>query len=488
MRQFVGPLLQLHAQSVPRRHFNVIQRGNDKEAEALFALLGFGKEGEAHRIRRTRDELRQGYLREAMKLKDPEHDKGEAATLSKLRRAYMLLSDDQFRARYSAHHCASPDAMLHVHVDGGQTAANFNPEHQHFDFVDHTLSSPASSLSSSSVQRSFGDFTGPFQSATGVSSASADAKAYNPCESRTARNGQCINFVLRISFDESILGCTKTIVYEKHVTCTLCGGDGRQTLKKQRRCPQCRGRGSAHLPSATYHIERSCGYCGGEGVAPQPKCGACGGAGVLTGRTVKVTIDVRPGTTTMTVRRFRGKGHDGVRGGSAGDLLVTVLVQDHRLFHRDGLDLHIVLPIPLSIALLGGIVSVPTLRGAHPLRIPPCARNGERLTIEGHGACLDGVSDAVTAGEVEVGDVSGEPHEKNRNQHQQQRPQGHLYVHLLVVIPKRDELTGAQRCALQKFTAETQKKSNIDNICGDDEETPASLKQRFRHWLVKPSL
>ncbi|RNF23184.1 putative chaperone DNAJ protein [Trypanosoma conorhini] len=480
MRRFVAPLSQLHAQSVPRRHFNVIQRGNDQEAESLFALLGFGTESEAHRVRRTREELRQGYLREAMKLKDPQHDGREAMKLAELQRAYALLADDQFRARYAAHHCVSPDALLHVHVDGGQTAANFNPEHQSFDFVDHTFSSPASSLSSSSVQRSFGDFSGPFQSATGVSSTPADAKAYSPRDSRTAENGQCINFMLRISFDESILGCTKTAVYEKRVTCSRCGGDGRQTLKKQRKCPQCRGRGSTHLPSATYHIERACRYCGGEGVAPPPKCGTCGGAGVLQGHTVSVPIDVRPGTTTMTLRRLRGKGHDGVRGGSAGDLIVTVLVQDHRLFHRDGLDFHMVLPIPLSIALLGGVVSVPTLRGAHPLRVPPCARNGERLTLEGHGASLEGVSNALASAEVAAEGVSAQS-----QQQQQQRRRGHLYVHLLVVIPKREELTGAQRCALEKFTAEQEKEGGAKGLSEEEEETAASLKQRFRHWLTK---
>ncbi|EAN91637.1 putative chaperone DNAJ protein [Trypanosoma cruzi] len=475
------PLLQRHAQSIPRRHFNVIQRGNDREVESLFALLGFGKESEVERVRRTRDELRQGYLREAMKLKDPQRNAKDAAKLADLRRAYTLLSDDQFRARYASHHCVSPDATLHVHVDGGQKAANFNPEHQSFEFVDHALSFSSSSLLSSCAQRSFGDFTGPFQSATGVYSSPADAHPYQPRESSTPQNGNSINFMLRISFDESILGCTKSAVYEKDITCSQCSGDGRQVLNRPRKCPQCRGRGSTHLPSATYHIERSCGYCGGKGVAPPPKCGRCGGAGVIRGHTVSVPIDVRPGTTTMTVRRFRGKGHDGVRGGNAGDLIVTVLVQEHRLFHRDGIDLHMVLPIPLSVALLGGVVSVPTLHGAQTLRIPPCVRNGQRLTMDGQGVCLDGESDAAEKNNLEACEGLANP----KQQHcQQQRRRGHLYVHLLVVIPRREELTGAQRCALESFAAEGEGGINQENGEREEQETPASLKQRFRHWMT----
>ncbi|KEG06766.1 putative chaperone DNAJ protein [Trypanosoma grayi] len=284
--------------------------------------------------------------------------------------------------------------------------------------------------------------------------------------------------MLRVSFDESILGCTKTAVYEKNLKCARCGGAGRQVLKRPRRCPQCRGRGSTHLPSATYHIERVCGYCGGNGSALPPKCGACGGNGVVVGETVRVPIDVRPGTTTMTVWRLRGKGHDGVRGGAAGDLVVTLLVQEHRLFHRDGLDLHMLLPVPLSIALLGGVVSVPTLQGPQPLRVPPCVRNGQRLTMDGHGVRLDG-SGSDNGGALETDAADGLKASAPQQQ-QQQRQCGHLYVTLLVVIPRREELTGAQRCALENFAAAAEDGS----ATAGEEETPASLKRRFGHWLT----
>ncbi|KAH9601214.1 Chaperone DnaJ [Trypanosoma melophagium] len=464
--------------SIGRRHYNVIQRGNDCEVKSLFALLGFEKDSEAHRIRRTREELRQGFIREAMKLKDPQHNTKDAEKLAELKKAYTLLSDERFRAQYAGHHYVSPDASLHVLVDGGQVSANFNPEHRSFHFVDHVLSasSDPSSSSNSDAQRSFGDFSGSFRSATGISENPADARPYNPREERTAVNGTSINFMLRVSFDESILGCTKTAIYEKNVTCSRCNGEGRQMLKNPRKCPQCRGRGSTHLPSATYHIERQCRYCGGDGHAPPPKCSTCRGTGVLTGQTVHVPIDVRPGTSTITVRRLRGKGNDGVRGGTAGDLIVTLLVQEHRLFHRDGLDLHMVLPIPLSTALLGGVVSVPTLRGLQPLRVPPCVRNGQKIAMNGYGVQLDNSSVNIESEESGKDDATS-PYEPQKKQKTQPLC-GHLYIHLLVVIPKRDELTGMQRNALEQFVG-----LDVQNENHDADQNPSALKQRFIQWI-----
>ncbi|KAG8342198.1 putative chaperone protein DNAj [Trypanosoma vivax] len=465
-------------QQVQKRQFNVIQRGNDRQLDSLFTLLGFGKDSEARRAQRSRSELRQGFIHEAMKLKDPKNSVEDAAKMAKLCEAYKLLSDDRFRSQYASHHYASPDAMLHVRVDGGQVAANFNPEHQSFEFVNHALSfasTAASQRVSSDAQRSFGDFTGPYQSAVGATSEFTEVRQHNPREAKTVLNGSNVNFTLRISFDESVLGCTKTVVYEKNVLCTHCGGHGRTKLARHRKCPQCRGRGSINLPSATYHIERQCTYCSGDGHAPAPKCSVCGGVGVTTGHTVSVPVDVRPGTTSMTVRRIRGKGHDGARGGASGDLVVTVLVQEHRLFHRDGMNLHLVMPIPLSVALLGGVVNVPLLDGQYPMRVPPCVRSGQHIVLVGKGVCPD--NSACT---FKVSSAEGDAENYKEQQQVTAEKRGDLYVHLLVVIPRGDELTGAQRCALEAFMV----KRDCDHEAAQQEITPVELKKQFRHWLT----
>ncbi|CCD16886.1 unnamed protein product [Trypanosoma congolense IL3000] len=173
----------------------------------------------------------------------------------------------------------------------------------------------------------------------------------------------------------------------------------------------------------------------------------------------------------MTVYRLRGKGNDGTRGGAAGDLIVTVLVQEHRIFHRDGLDLHMVLPISISTALLGGVVPVPLPHAACSVRVPPCARNGQRIRLAGKGVGLDGSRPAVVGDDG--GGTGNSPHGSTRS------GCGDLYVHLLVVIPKGEDLTGRQRCVIEKFV-ECAESNESDT---SDEATPASLKERFRHWF-----
>ena len=81
-----------------------------------------------------------------------------------------------------------------------------------------------------------------------------------------------------------------------------------------------------------------------------------------------------------------GKGSVGRRRGSTGDLYVTVAVDPHPLFRRDGDDLHLVLPVAVHEAALGARVDVPTISGPARVRIPPGAQSGQRFRLRGRGA------------------------------------------------------------------------------------------------------
>ena len=48
-----------------------------------------------------------------------------------------------------------------------------------------------------------------------------------------------------------------------------------------------------------------------------------------------------------------GEGEAGMAGGPPGDLYVQVEVRPHPIFRRDGNDLHVVVPIPMTRAALG---------------------------------------------------------------------------------------------------------------------------------------
>jgi len=84
--------------------------------------------------------------------------------------------------------------------------------------------------------------------------------------------------------------------------------------------------------------------------------------------------------------RVPGKGSVGGRGGPPGDLYVTVGVDAHRLFRREGDDLHLVVPVAVHEAALGARVDVPTIRGSARVRIPPGTQSGQRFRLRGRGA------------------------------------------------------------------------------------------------------
>ncbi|HEX4055553.1 MAG TPA: DnaJ C-terminal domain-containing protein [Tepidisphaeraceae bacterium] len=98
------------------------------------------------------------------------------------------------------------------------------------------------------------------------------------------------------------------------------------------------------------------------------------------------TIDIRiPGGVKDGSRvRVKGRGQAGI-GGEAGDLFIITKVTPHPYFQRDGLDVHLELPISLYEAVAGAKVDVPTLDGQRTLTIPPNTSSGAKLRIKSHG-------------------------------------------------------------------------------------------------------
>lgn len=99
------------------------------------------------------------------------------------------------------------------------------------------------------------------------------------------------------------------------------------------------------------------------------------------------TLDVRipPGIESGRNIRLRGQGGPGHAGGPAGDALIEVQVEPHAHFTRDGLDIHLDLPISLGEAVLGATVSVPTIDGPVQLKVPKSANTGRKLRLKERG-------------------------------------------------------------------------------------------------------
>ncbi len=97
------------------------------------------------------------------------------------------------------------------------------------------------------------------------------------------------------------------------------------------------------------------------------------------------TIEVRIPQGIADGQNIRLKGQGGSEFGTPRDLILKIRVQPHRVFSRQGNDLHVRLPITLAEAVLGAKVDVPTPNGTAVVTIPPGTSSGSRLRVRGQG-------------------------------------------------------------------------------------------------------
>jgi len=127
-----------------------------------------------------------------------------------------------------------------------------------------------------------------------------------------------------------------------------------------------------------------CASCGGTGRIQNVLCSACRGSGAVA-RLKRLEVKIPPGVKDGARVRIAGKGEPGYAGGKSGDLYLVTSVKPHRLFERKDDNLHVEVAIPLTVAVLGGEVQVPTLKGKLALKIPPETQNGRAFRLAGQG-------------------------------------------------------------------------------------------------------
>jgi len=102
---------------------------------------------------------------------------------------------------------------------------------------------------------------------------------------------------------------------------------------------------------------------------------------------VRVPVGTREGQAI----RLKGLGESGAAGGQDGDAMITVNIEPHPYFRRDGRDIHLDLPITLNEALHGAKVKVPTLHAPVTMVIPPGANAGQVFRLKGKGIPSHGI-------------------------------------------------------------------------------------------------
>lgn len=239
---------------------------------------------------------------------------------------------------------------------------------------------------------------------------------------RERKKGRDVEYVVDIPFETAVKGGKISISVPITEECATCGGDGTAPGAGLRTCEECGGSGEVSFGQPGFAVKRPCPACFGRGRIPDRPCPSCQGRGEVR-QSRKISVTVPKGSDDTTRLRISGQGEKGVSGGSPGDLLLSFRVKAHRFFRREGLDIHVTIPINVVQATLGSRVKVRTISGKRVvLRIPPGTQSGTRFRVRGQG--------------VEKGDRIGDQ-----------------YVEVKVEIP--DELSEEELAAMEKFAAAT---------------------------------
>ncbi len=122
-----------------------------------------------------------------------------------------------------------------------------------------------------------------------------------------------------------------------------------------------------------------------------------------------VRVRIPKGADTGSLLRVPGKGSPGRNGGPPGDLVIETVLRPHPHLRREGLDLHLDLPITLSEAYNGGTVDVPTFDGPVVLKIPPRTQQRAKLRLRGKGVSRkDERGDMIVSLDVRMPDTQDE--------------------------------------------------------------------------------
>jgi DnaJ-class molecular chaperone len=128
-----------------------------------------------------------------------------------------------------------------------------------------------------------------------------------------------------------------------------------------------------------------CPSCRGTALVNGKLCGTCHGEGTVN-KQRRIEVKIPPGVRDGSRIRIRGEGNASPNGGAKGDLYLVVTVQPHPTFDRKGNDLYVEVPVPLTKAVLGGDLSVPTLKGGQlSMTVPPETQNGRTFRLGGQG-------------------------------------------------------------------------------------------------------
>jgi molecular chaperone DnaJ len=205
------------------------------------------------------------------------------------------------------------------------------------------------------------------------------------------RRGSDLRYDLEITLEQAYQGAEVEISVPATLTCTTCEGSGAKPGTQPVTCSTCNGQGRVRTANGFFQMERTCPRCGGQGKMISEPCPSCMGHGLVR-KTRTLNLQIPAGVDDGSRIRLTGEGDAGQRGGPRGDLYVFLSVTPHDLFERDNLDLLVTVPVPMTVAALGGEIEAPCLVSEAcdgnckaPVTVPAGAQTGKTVRIKGKG-------------------------------------------------------------------------------------------------------
>ena len=203
-----------------------------------------------------------------------------------------------------------------------------------------------------------------------------------------SRRGADLRYNMEVSLEEAFEGKSAQVRVPTSVTCDSCAGTGAEPGSTPVTCQMCQGRGRMRAQQGFFTVERTCPTCGGNGRVIENPCKGCSGSGrVHKEKTLQVTIPA--GVEDGTRIRLSGEGEAGLQGGPPGDLYIFLATKPHRIFQREGADIHCQVPISMVTAALGGTLEVPSIDGGRArITIQSGTQTGQRYRLKEKGMSI----------------------------------------------------------------------------------------------------
>ncbi len=307
-----------------------------------YEVMGIGRDASA-------DEIKKAY-RALAKKHHPDRnqgDKGAEQAFKQVSEAYEVLKDEQKRAAYNRFGHAAFE-------QGGPQPGGFdiNFTSSFADVFDDL----------------FGDFMGGRR------------------EGRTATSrGADLRYNMQVTLEQAFHGHRAKVRVPTEVVCDACGGSGGASGSRATKCTTCGGGGKVRTHQGFFTVQRTCPACQGTGRVITDPCASCRGAGRVH-REKSLAVNIPAGVEDGTRVRLAGEGAAGLRGAPPGDLYIFVSVKSHRIFQREGTNIYCRVPIPMTVAALGGAIEVPTVDGSRArVNIPAGIQSGSQLRLRNKG-------------------------------------------------------------------------------------------------------